>query len=262
MHSTRHVLQLASCAVKGALAAVIGVLLLAGGLAVALDRRPVDVRTVPVDEIDLRPGQTEVTGTVAFLRAEPASGPPLPLPLTVSIPQRGVGGATISNALVGNKRVAIVWEGGQPMPLQGKGGAGGGGSLDIAPAPVEVTAAGVRWFLDGSPKSFAPGAYAVRTSVAVGASGLATPRSGADFTADDTTAMSTHGNASVVLPLAAMVLEGPGGVRMEGRLRVRTSDGVVEADRAEFGAAPYRVELTPGPSGIAVKALFDGPRAG
>lgn len=244
---------------KGALAVVIGILLAAGGLAVALDRRPVDVRTVPVDEIDLRPGQTEVTGTVAYLRAEPASGPALPLPLTVSIPQRGVGGATISNALAGNKRVAVVWEGGQPMPLVGKGA---GGALDIAPAPVEVSAAGMRWFLDGSPKSFAPGAYSVRTSVAVGSSGLATPRSGADFTADDTTAMSTHGNASVVLPLAAMVLEGPGGVRMEGRLRVRTSEGAVEADRAEFGAAPYRVELTPGPSGIAVKALFEGPRAG
>jgi hypothetical protein len=239
---------------KGVLAAVIAVLLVAGGAAVALKLRPVEVHKVPVDEAELRPGQTEVTGVVTFARADPADGPPLAPPLTVNVPQRGAGGAVVSNALVGGKRVSIVWDGGRPFALQK------GPALDVAPAAVEVSADGVRWLLDGHALAFGPGDYSVLAPVAVGAKGLAAPRDRADFTADDTTAMATHGNASVLLPLHALTLQGPGAVRLEGRLRVRTPDGAVDTDVAAFAPGPYQLTLTPGPGGIAVAALFQGAR--
>jgi hypothetical protein len=234
------------------LAAAIAVLLVAGGLAVALEHRPIEVRKVSINEAELRPGQTEVTGIVTYVRASPVQGPALPLPLTIAVPQRGAGGAVVSQAVMGKNRVSIVWDGGTPLVLRGAG------ALDVSPATVEVSAGGVRWFLDGHPVTFtAPGRYAALAPVAVGTAGLATPRAGADFTADATTGLSTHGGAYTDQPLAPVTLDGPGVVRMEGRLRVRTKDGAADRPTAAFPAGSYRISLTPGPDGIRIEALFE-----
>ncbi|HEV7888609.1 MAG TPA: hypothetical protein VGO92_13710 [Acidimicrobiales bacterium] len=242
---------------KGFLGAVIAILLAAGAVAVVLDNRPVEVRTVPTDESRLRPGQAEVTGAATLAQADSAVGPPLAMPL--NIPK---GQATITGALVGGTRVSIVWDGGRPMALSGTG-SGNAGSLDAAGASVEVTAAGVRWLLDGEPRSLAPGRYTVVAPVAVGAAGLAAPRDRVDFTADTQTTVTTRGGASVLLPLGPITLEGPGAVRLEGRLRVRTGTASARpAGAASFGAAPYRMMLTPGPSGLQLVGLFEGPRHG
>jgi hypothetical protein len=234
------------------LAAVITVLLVAGGLAVALDHRPIEVRKVSINETELRPGQTEVTGFVTYVRASPVDGPSLPLPLTIAVPQRGAGGAVISQAVIGKNRVSIVWDGGTPLVLRGPG------ALDVSPATVEVSAGGVRWFLDDHPATFTtPGRYAALAPVAVGTAGLATPRAGADFTADATTGLSTHGGAYTDQPLAPVTLNGPGVVRMEGRLRVRTKEGAAKRDTVAFPAGSYQLKLTPGPDGIRIEALFE-----
>jgi hypothetical protein len=241
--------------VKGFLAAVIGVLLVAGGLAVALKLRPVEVRKVRTNEAALRPGQTEITGVVTFVRAEPAvPSTVVPLPLTLAVAQRGAGGATIAGALIRGKRSTIVWDGGTPMVLR----ASGSGGIDLAGATVEISANGIRWFLDGAPRTFLPGTYAALAPVAVGSAGLATPRDGADFTADDQTSIVTRGNVSTLLPLTSLILEGPGAVRIEGRLRARTADGTTSRSTATFAAAPYRLTLTPEVDGIKVAGLFQG----
>ena len=240
--------------VKAFLAAVIGVLLVAGGLAVALANRPVEVRRTTLHEAELRPGQTEVTGIVTFLKAEPADAPPLPLPVTITVPQRGAGGATISQALTGSKRVSIVWDGGTPLLLKGTG------TIDVTPAAVEVSAGGVRWLLDGHATSFAPGTYTAAAPVAVGATGLARPQGSATFTADADTGLSTHGGAAVTLPLGPLALSGPGAVALQGRLRIRTPDGTTSAERAAFGSGPYELRIEPTPEGIRITGLLQGPR--
>ncbi|HZQ28887.1 MAG TPA: hypothetical protein VFA94_14415 [Acidimicrobiales bacterium] len=241
---------------KAFLGLVIATLLLAGGAAVALRYRPVEVRSVVSDEPGLRAGQTEVTGTITFLRAESADAPPLPLPLTLTVAERGVGGATISGAVVGGKKASIVWDGGTPLVLA----AAGSGFLDVAPAPVEISAAGIKWFLDGHPGGFAPGQYAAEAPVAVGVAGLATPRDGADFTAGPGTALVTHGGTTVKLALSPLVLQGPGLVRLEGQLKLRTTEATATATSLRFSDGPYRVQVTPGPAGLVVSALFQGAR--
>jgi hypothetical protein len=243
---------------KAFLGLVIAVLLTAGGAAVALRYRPVEVRKVASDEPALRPGQTEVTGTITFLRAESAARAPLPLPLTLAVAQQGAGGATISAAVVGGKKATISWDGGTPLVLAAAAGTAGG--LDVAPAPVEVSLSGERWFLDGHPCALAPGKYAAEAPVAVGVAGLATPRETADFTAGPDTAVATQGGVTVTLPLAADVLEGPGAVRLEGQLRVRTPQTASFATTVRFSEGPFRVQVTPGPSGLSVRALFQGAR--
>jgi hypothetical protein len=232
------------------LAVVIAVLVAAGGLAVALRHRPVEVRKVVTTETELRPGQTEVTGIVNSVTADPAVTTPLALPLTITVPERGAGGAAIANALVGGKRSTIVWDGGRPLPLEGQG------SLDVSPATVDVSADGVRWLLDGQSHPFAPGRYTANAPTAVGTSGLATPRDRVDFTADDGTTLTTHNGAMIKLPLQPMRLEGPGTVQLVGRLRLRTTKGSTAADRASFKNAPFVLTLTPEPAGIRVIALF------
>lgn len=245
------------------LGVVIAVQLAAGALAVAIAHRPVEVHSTISNEVALRPGQTEVTGVITFLKADSADGPPLKLPVTIAIPQRGTGGASISNALPtkGGKRLAIVWDGGTPLVIASDDG--DQAALDVTPAPVEVSAAGVRWLLDGHPVAFGPGRYRTQGSVAVGTAGLATPKDRVDFAADATTALTTHGGAFIDQPLAPLTLTGPGAVRLEGRLRVRTGDGPAQSRAAmTFRPGAFEIKLTSDSSGIAVIAFFEGRQRG
>jgi len=229
------------------LAVVVAVQLVAGGVAVVLDNLPKRTRTIPVNETRLRPGQTEVTGTLTLLKAD-AAVPSEPLALPVAITG---GGATVANAVVGGKPSTIVWDGGRPLNITGAG------TIDLAGAAVEVDGGGVRWFLDGAPRAFAPGTYRIATPVAVGTTGLARPRDNVEFTASATTAIATRGNARLQRPLAPMTLEGPGTVRLEGTLRVRTpDDDDAAAPRTVTLQGAYRITVTPTPTGLQVMALF------
>ncbi len=209
-----------------------------------------------VTEIVLRPGQTEVTGTVTSLSAKGAVAAPLPTPFTITVPVRGEGGATISGAIVGGRPSTVVWDGGRPLPVTGSG------SLDIGPAPIEVTATGIRWLLEGAPRVFTTGSYRLGATVAVGARGLAAPRDGVTFDSNGRTALVSRGGARIELPPSALELEGPGTVELKGRLQLRTSEDSGSATVARFGEAPFRVRLTPTSGGYQVDALFQGGRAG
>lgn len=204
----------------------------------------------------LRPGQTEVTGTLATLAADGAVAPPIPAPFTVTVPVRGEGGARITDALAGGRRVAVVWDGGRPLPVAGDG------ALDLAPARVEVTPTVVRWLLDGAPRGLAPGHYRLGAPVAVGVSGLARPADGFSFEADERTALATRGGARVELPPHALELEGPGSVQLGGQLRVRTAQGARPATLLRFGEGAFKVTLTPVEGGYRVAGLFQGPLEG
>lgn len=238
---------------KGFLAAVIVVQLVAGGLAVALDQRPVEVRNRPVAELVLREGQTEVTGVATLFKADNAVPDGLvAAPFTVP---RGT--ATITGALVGGVRSTIVWDGGRPFVLEPLGAGGGVGGLRLLPVPVEVDAAGVRWTLDGV-QSFEPGRYRLRTPVAVGAAGLARPRDVVEFEADAQTQVGFRAGAVTAAPLADLHVSGPGTVRIEGRLSVRTADDdSPRADDVVTLQGSYSVTLAPGIDGLRVTALFE-----
>ena len=239
------------------LAAVLSTVALAscsadGGGSSGTPAAPPEPETVVV----LRPGQTEVSGVLTGLTASAAVGPPVAAPFTVTVPARGEGGATISNAVVGGRRTTIVWDGGRPLPVSGTG------TVDVGAARIEVTPAAIRWFLDGQPRVLTPGRYRLGATVAVGQRGLATPTDGATFDVDGQAAMVTRGGARVELPPADVALEGPGAVELRGRLRLRTASGSQDAASARFGEGAYRVKLSPAPGGYRIDALFQGPRAG
>lgn len=233
---------------KGFLAAAIAVLLVAGGVAVALDMRPVRVQRMPVAEIALRPGQTEVTGVATLFKADNAAPRGLvPVPLTV--PR---GAATLTGAVVGGVRSTIVWDGGRPFVLEPVAA----GGLRVEAAPLEVDAGGIRWQLDGTHR-FEPGRYRVRTPVAVGATGLARPRDSVEFEADAETAVAFRNGSAVTLPLTELFLTGPGIVRIEGRLTERTAgdESARPADVVTLQGS-YEATITPGIDGLRVMGLF------
>lgn len=235
---------------KGFLAAAIGVLLVAGGLAVALDRRPTRVTKLPVAEIALRPGQTEITGFATFFKADNAV-PDGSIPLPFTVPR---GQATITDALVGGKRSTIAWDGGRPLVVTSLDPTG---ELHVRDAAVEIDAGGVRWTLDGANAALEDGRYRIQTPVAVGTSGLAQPRDRVDFESDGPTTLTARGGAVVAVPLTRLVLTGPGTVRIEGRLLVRTSeDESARPTEAVTLQGSYEVVITPGIDGLRVMGLF------
>ena len=204
-------------------------------------------------EVVLRPGQTQVTGSVTALTATGAVARPVPAPFTITVPVRGEGGARITGALVSGGRATIVWDGGRPLPVTGNG------ALDIGAARVEVTAPTIRWLLDGQPRVLTSGRYRLGATVAVGGQGLATPTDGAVFDADGRTALVTHGGARIELRPGDLQLEGPGTVEATGRLSLRTATGTREAGSARFGDGSFLVKLVPTPGGYRIDGLFQGP---
>ncbi|HEX2193167.1 MAG TPA: hypothetical protein VHH09_08230 [Acidimicrobiales bacterium] len=200
------------------------------------------------------PGQTFVTGAIERFQAEDAVAPtPLGTPFTLSALERGAGGATIENALVGGRRSTISWGTGTPLPISG------GGGLDLGPVAVEVDAGGVTWRLDGAARTFVPGAYRAGAPVAVGSAGLAAPREAVDFQAGPDTVFSSHGGVVARLDRRPVQLEGPGKISVSGRLEVRTAKGVRAATTVNFGPGPFTATLSPTASGYTIESVLQGP---
>ena len=202
-----------------------------------------------------RPGQTFVTGTVSKLTAEGAQAAAVPAPFTLTALERGVGKATIENALVEGKRTSIAWGGGTPLPITGTGGA-----IDLAGSKVEVDATGaVTWTVDGSARALKTGTYRAGAAVAVGIGGLATPRDAVAFTADARTVISSQGGVVIKVAAAPLQLTGPGRVIATGQLQVRDQRSRTPASGFEFGEGPYTITLTPGQSRIELDPVLQGP---
>ncbi|MDQ4098406.1 MAG: hypothetical protein M3144_11130, partial [Actinomycetota bacterium] len=113
--------------------------------------------------------------------------------------------------------------------------------------------------LDGAPRKFLPGSYTLGTTVAVGTGGLATPREGVVFTADEETQLQSEGNVVIDLDPRRIDLLGPGKLVINGRLEVQFPDRTVDATTVNFNEAPYRVTVDPTPTTLAVDAVLQGP---
>ena len=226
----------------------------------ALDRfkgGPVRTTTTTVDiGPPPGPGQVFVKGAVDKLTAEGAQGPPsvIAAPFTLTAVERGQGRATIENALVGGRRTSIVWGGGTPLPISGAGG-----SIDLGGTKVEVDGSGASWTVDGSARALKPGAYRAGAPVAVGATGVGTPRDSVEFTADGRTVISAQRGVVVKVAAGQLELTGPGKVSATGRLQVRDQTTLTPAAGFQFGEGPYTVKLNPVAGRVELDAVLQGP---
>ncbi len=203
------------------------------------------------------PGQVFVKGTVDKLTAETAQGPAamVAAPFTLAALERGVGKATIENAVVDGKRTSIAWGGGTPLPITGAGG-----SIDLGGSKVEVDGTGAAtWTVDGAARALKPGTYRVGASVAVGPSGLATPRDSVSFSADARTIVTSTGGVVIKAAAARVELAGPGKITVTGQLQVRDQTSRTPAAAITFGPGPFTVTLNPAGGRVEVDAVLQGP---
>jgi hypothetical protein len=198
-------------------------------------------------------GQAFVTGTLTSLSADNAVGAPLQPPFTITIASRGQGNADITGVSVAGQDVEIFWYGGQPLPVSGTGG------LAIDGGPVKVDGTGITWMLDGAPRSLTTGHFNLGAPVAVGTSGLATPRQSIAFDAGDRSTIETTGKAQVHQAPAAVHLTGPGSVTLHGDFQVQTATATRRAQAVVFGPGSYSVDLTPSGGADTINATLQGP---
>jgi hypothetical protein len=199
------------------------------------------------------PGQVFVKGPIERLTAEKAQAAAVAVPFTLNAVERGVGKATIENALVDGKRTSIVWGGGTPLPITGTGGA-----IDLSGSKVDADATGLTWTVDGA-RALRPGAYRAGAPVAVGVGGLATPRDSVAFTADAQTIITARNGVVVKVPPAPVELKGPGKVTATGQLQIRDQTTRKPAGGFQFGEGPYTITLTPVDGRLEVDAVLQGP---
>ena len=245
-----------SALVLSAVAVVVGVRLAADHTS-ALDRfkgsRIPRTTTTTIPGPVPAPGQAFVKGSVDKLTAEGAQGAPIAAPFTLTALERGVGKATIENALISGRRTSIVWGGGTPLPITGAG------AIDLAGAKVEVDGTGVTWTMDGAARPLKPGTYRAGAPVAVGATGVATPRDAVEFTADSRTVISASGGVVIKVAAARLELSGPGKVSATGQLQVRDPTSLKPAAGFQFGEGPYTITLNPNAGRIELDAVLQGP---
>jgi hypothetical protein len=201
------------------------------------------------------PGQAFVKGTITKLTAENAQSAPLNAPFTLTALDRGNSKATIENALVDGRRTSIVWGGGTPLPISGTGG-----TIDLSGAKVDIDASGAAtWQVDGGPRALKPGTYRAGASVAVGTTGVATPRDAVSFTADARTMISSQGGVAIKVAAARLELKGPGKVTATGQLQIRDENSLKPASGMQFGEGPYTVTLNPVEGRVELDAVVQGP---
>ncbi len=250
-------------------ALVLSVLAVAVGIRVAADRTTAFDRfkggeaaaSATTTTVDLgplpAPGQVFVKGTVDRLTAEGAQGAPavVAAPFTLTALERGVGKATIENALVDGKRTSIAWGGGTPLPITGTGG-----GIDLGGSKVEVDGTGAAtWTVDGAARALKPGVYRVGASVAVGVGGLATPRDAVNFSADARPIVTSTGGVVIKAAAARVELAGPGKITVTGQLQVRDQTSRTPAAGIRFGPGPYTVTLSPAGGRVELDAVLQGP---
>ena len=200
------------------------------------------------------PGQSFLAGTAQRVVATDAQAPPVLSPFTMTALDRGVGKATIENALVGGKRTTIAWGGGTPLPLSAAGG-----GVELSGATVEVDGSGITWKLSGTPRKLLPGEYSAGAPVATGVSGLANARDGVVFTADERTIINSTGDVVIKLPSQRLDITGPGMLAASGTFTVVDTAITRPATSVEFGEGPYQAALDPSSGTLQVNAVLQGP---
>jgi hypothetical protein len=186
-------------------------------------------------------GQVRLSGTVTAIHLEGALLQPrtVPAPLTISS-DRGFGnGGEITGLSVEGKPASIVWDGGRPFVLSsGKG-------LVLDPVTVDLVPDGLRLLLGGASHALVPGSYQLDTPVAVGTTGIATPRDSVTFNAPQGARFEAHGDASMLLGKDSPEhrFAGPGKVHLEGDLAVVDENGRATS-ATDFDLAEGRFDLT------------------
>jgi hypothetical protein len=204
---------------------------------------------VPADD------QAFVSGRADHVTVDDAVVDPIPTPLTVTTPERGLGaGARIEGALVGGQPATIQWDAGTPFVLRGAGG-----GLATDPVHVEIGPSGAVVRLDGAVHGFVPGRYELDSPVAVGRSGLATPQDTVTFDATEQTTIEFTGNATVPLPGERWVLKGPGRLDAQGDFSVRTASGRGERSHVRFGEGAFELTVSRVDGSLQLQATVQGP---
>ena len=194
-------------------------------------------------------GQVGLVGGVTTMHIDGATIDNLPMPITITTADRGVGGATITPVDVDGRTTSIDWQAGQPMPISGDGG-----NLLLKGVTIEAGTDGVSIVLDGT-QALTPGTYRISTSVAVGSS----PMDSVTFDATDKTTAKFRGTASVPHD-GPLTTQGAGAISLDGKVTVTHPDGsTTEATHLELDQGLYKLTLTPTPLGdFILQALLQG----
>lgn len=205
------------------------------------------------------PGEVRVRGTVTTVLIADAVLQPreVPTPLTVTS-ERGFGnGGELTTVLVDGQPASIVWDGGRPFTLSS------GGALVLDPVNVALLPEGFQLVLGQGNHAFVPGTYQLDTPVAVGTSGIATPRDSVTFEATDASLFEARGDASLLLgPEAPRRFIGPGKLVLGGTLEIEGPDGTQTQDAFATEVTAFDLTFTPdGAGGWTVDGLVDQPTA-
>lgn len=206
------------------------------------------------------PGELRVEGTVTAVHLEGALPDPreVALPLTVAA-ERGFGnGGELTAVLVDGRSSTIVWDGGRPFVLAS------GDSFVPDPTVVDLLPSGVRLALGGVTHRLTPGTYRLDTPVAVGTSGVATPRDSVTFEALAESRFEARGDANLVLGREqARRVVGLGRVELTGSLDLTDRSGTRPTTALTVDRAAFDLTLTPtGDGGWSIAGLVDSPSAG
>jgi hypothetical protein len=187
-------------------------------------------------------GAIDVAGTVTAIHLEGAVLDPREVrtPLTISS-DRGLGnGGELTGVSVGGKASSVVWDGGRPFVLSS------GPGLRFDQGIVDLVAGKVTLDLQGGVATLLEGSYQLDTPVAVGGTGIATPRDSVAFTAKAGARFEAHGDSALELPGGAQhSFTGPGLVHLEGTLEVTTENREQDATTLDLSNGPYELTLSP-----------------
>lgn len=188
----------------------------------------------------------EVTGAISRMHLELAIPEPrtLAAPFTITA-ERGFGnGGTITAVRVEGTPATIEWDAGRPFVISS------GRALLLDPVSMDLTPIGIRLNLADGVHGFAAGTYHLDTPVAVGSSGVASPRESVVFDADDDSRFELRGNAALFLQGSSVRrLRGPGTVHLEGTFELRDQTGTRSVTKVDVEDAPFELTLTPADGG-------------
>lgn len=187
-------------------------------------------------------GLIEVAGRVTAVHFEDAVLDPRTVgtPLTITS-ERGLGnGGELTGVTVSGKPSSVVWDGGRPFVLSS------GPGLVLEPATVDLIDGKLRYTIGGTSSTVVAGDYELDTPVAVGGTGIATPRDAVEFTAGRGSQFEAKGDAALVLPDdASHTFTGPGLVHLEGDLEISRTEGGQAASSLDLRSGPFELTLSP-----------------
>ncbi len=187
-------------------------------------------------------GAARITGTVTVMHLELAVPEPraLPSPITITA-NRGFGnGGTLTGITVDGAAATIAWDAGRPFVIAS------GGALMLDPVRMDLTPEGVRLNLADGVHGFSPGTYHLDTPVAVGTSGVASPRETVVFQATAESRFEPRGDAALFLDASAVRrLVGPGTVHLEGTFELTGASGTRAVTTLDATEGPFEITLTP-----------------